>query len=397
MAIKYKVLAEHYRRDPAGAAAQLQESFKAKDVRPTEFDLGRLFEEMFGWQEFNACRRKEQLANEVFQRFSETADGAVTTAAFQNISGQIVYTTVLDAYMAEEFVFSQLIPNTPTQFLDGEKIAGITEIGDEAAVRNETDPYTLAGVGEDWVFTPPLKDRGMIVPVTWEAIFADRTGKLLERAGDVGKWMGVNKEKRAIDCVIDGNTTAHRYNWRGTVIASYGDNSGTHTWDNLAATNGLTDWVNMDAALQVFNGLTDPYTGEPILMDPKQIIVTKSKERTAERILRATDIQVTTPGYATSGNPTKTSVANPYNGTVALTTSRLFGARVTAASGLATDWYLGDIGKYAKYMQAEPIAVVSAPPNNPDEFHRRIVQQYRVNERGAFVVVQPRAIVKSTA
>jgi hypothetical protein len=40
---------------------------------------------------------------------------------------------------------------------------------------------------------------------------------------------------------------------------------------------------------------------------------------------------------------------------------------------------------------------VQAPSNNQDEFHRRIVQQYRVNERGAYVVVQPRAAVKCTA
>jgi hypothetical protein len=82
-------------------------------------------------------------------------------------------------------------------------------------------------------------DRGGIVSVTWEAVFNDRTGQLLDRCGDVGYWaIGYPEEVAAIDCLIDENVTNHRYNWRGTVIASYGDNSGSHTWDNLDALVG---------------------------------------------------------------------------------------------------------------------------------------------------------------
>lgn len=395
MGIRYDELLKHFRADPGAAARELRESFAKKEVRPKDFDMGRLFEAAFGWQEFAGCRDRKQLATEVMGRALKESTGAVTTAAFQNISGQIVYSAVLDAYEAEDFVFSKLIPEevVTNGTLDGEKIAGITEIGDEAAVRNETDPYAIAGVGEDWIFAPAVKDRGFIVPVTWEAIFADRTGKLLERCGDVGKWMGYNREVRAIDCFVDENATAHRYNWRGTVIASYGDNSGSHTWDNLAASNAIVDWTNINTAEQVFNGLTDPYTGAPILVDPKHLVVTKQNEQTARRIISATEIRVATPGYATSGNPTLTNMANPYGNKYQLVTSRLLAQR-TATD---TDWWIADITKYAKYRVAEKMNVQQAPPNNPDEFHRRIVQQFRVNERGAYYVVNPRYSVKSSA
>lgn len=391
--IKYAELVRHFRTDADAAGRELRESLERKEFRPKEFnDLGALFEECFGWEAYKACRSRKMLANDVFESALKESQGAVSTAAFQNISGQIVYSAVLEAYQSEEFAFTKLIPEVQTQFLDGEKIAGITEIGDEAAVRNESDPYKLAGVGEDWIFTPAVKDRGMIVPVTWEAIFADRTGVLLERCGDVGKWGGVNREKRAIDCCVDENTTAHRYNWRGTVIASYGDNSGSHTWDNLAASNGLVDWTDIDAAEQVFNAITDPYTGEPVMIEPRYLTVTKQREQVARRILSATEIRVATPGYATSSNPTLTNMANPYQNKYELLTSRLLAARMATD----TSWFLADWSKYAKYMVAEKMNVVQAPSNSHEEFHRRIVQQYRVNERGAYVVVQPRAAVKCT-
>ena len=393
MGINYRNLVEHYRRNDSGASDRmLRESLAEKSVDFRDFELGRLFEECYGASEFNQCRRdKQYLASNVMLRHLQESTGAVNTSAFLNITGQIVYSAILDKYESEDFVFTKLIPETPTQFLDGEKIAGLTEIGDEVAVRDEQMPYALAGIGENWVFTPPVKDRGLIVPVTWEAIFADRTGKLLEYCGDVGKWSGTNREKRAIDCVIDENTTAHRYNWRGTTIATYGDNSGSHTWDNLSASNTLLDWTSINIAEQVFNGLVDPFTGEPIVVDPKHLVVTKQNEYTALRILNATEIRVATPGYATSGNPTETLASNPVR-KYQLVTSRLLAARMATD----TTWYTGDVGKAFRYMVAEKMQVVQAPPNNIHEFERRIVQQYRVNERGAYTTLEPRAVVKCT-
>lgn len=414
MGVNYEKLVGSFRRDFNTAARSLAESFKAKEFRPRDFDFGRLWEACFGFNEFRAVREHKSTPGEVYARnkvlhFEKGSDGlqllseevlresggAVSTASFQNISGQIVYTSILEPYQDEEFVFSKLIPEEQITngTLDGEKIAGINPIGDEIMVRRERDPYAIAGVSEDWIFAPAVIDRGLIVPVTWEAVFADRTGKLLEYCSEVGTEMARNKEKRAIDCVIDENTTAHRYNWRGTTIATYGDNSGTHTWDNLAASNALVDWTDLDAAEQVFNGLVHPYTGEPIVVEAKHLIVTKQLEQTANRILSATELRVATPGYATSNNPTQTNVANPYRNKYQVVTSRLLAAR------LATDtsWFIGDVSKAFRYRVAEKMNVQTAPSGNEADFNRRIVQQYRVNENGAYYTRQPRAMVTCQA
>ncbi len=389
----YAELVKHYAADPTDCVRLLKESFDARQRTADEFDFGRLFEECYGHEQFRACKQNRREASDVIGRNLVEGPGGVGTSNFLNITGQIVYSAVLEKYQLPDFRFTALIPTVSTQFLDGEKMAGVTQIGDEAQVRDEFAPYVEAGVTEDWIFTPTLKDRGEIVSLTWEAVFADRTGQLLERAGAVGESLGINKEKRAIDCVIDENVTAHRYNWRGTVIASYGDNSGTHTWDNLEASNAFVDWTNIDKLDQLFYNMTDPYTGEPFVQMAKHLIVPTRLMKAGMRALTQTDIRVSTPGFPTSGNPTQTTTANPYANKVELISTPWIEAR----QGTKTSWYYGDVTRYASYMQAEPLNVMQAAPNNTKEFENRIVSRFRANERGAYVVRQPRAMTKATA
>ena len=374
----------------------LSEGFRSRQYKPEDFDLGRLWEACFGWESFRQCRAsREPLANLTFQ---ESA-GAVATSSFSHITKQIIYSTFMEVLMSEDYPFQNLIPTVPTEF-NGERIPGITQLGDVVAVRGETEAYPLAGVTEDYIDTPPTKDRGLIVPVTKEAIFFNRTGSLLlERVRDVARAAAINKEKRAIDAVIDENAGAvsasnggHRYHWRGDSIATYGDNTGTHSWDNLTASNALVDWTDLDAAEQTLNTITDPHTGEPVEIEPTHLIVTKQLEQTARRIISATEIRVATPGYATSGNPTQTIMSNPYANKYQVLSTRLLAAR------LATDtsWFLANFRAW-RYMENWPTEVMQAPSNSHDEFHRNIVQQYRVSERGAYTTVEPRLAHKSTA
>lgn len=358
--------------------------------------MAKVFEACFSpeaWQRLRGMGAREAMGQGLIRTLTE-AEGAVSTSAFLNITGQIVYSWVMDPLPGEEdFPFTSLIPEVgPVVTLQEEKVPGLTQLGDVMQPRPEGDPYALAGFGEDWINRPAILDRGFIVPITWEAVFEDKTGKIQETTQRNGYWARINKEKRAIDCVIDENTTAHRYKWRGVTIPSYGDNSGTHSWDNLTASNALVDWTDIDNANQTFNALTDPYTGEPLNVMPKHIVATMGLQQSALRILSATEIRVTTPGYATSGNPTQTVRDNPYRNYLQLVTSRLLAARLATD----TDWFVGDITAYARYFWAEKMETLQAPPDHPDNFHRRIVQQYRVNERGEYCVVQPRAMQKST-
>ena len=320
------------------------------------------------------------------------AAGAIDTALFSNITGQVVYSRILQAFAAEEYVFSRIVPNIPTQF-NGEKIAGISRIGDEAQVVPEGRPYPLVGVSEDYIQTPQTLKRGMIDALTREAVFFDRTGVLLSRCGEVGEFLGLNKEKRLIDAVIDQNVATHRYNWKGTTYATF---QATSPWVNVIASgNTLTDWTSVDAAEQILAAIKDPWTGEPIMVQPKDLIVTRGKLYTARRIVTATEIAVVTPGFATSGSPTKTMTPNPIQG-YRVISSQLLGARMALASEPATDWFIGDVARAVNYMENFPLTVVQAPTNSEAEFQRDIVMQWKASERGAAAVVEPRVLVRSS-
>jgi hypothetical protein len=370
----------------------LRAAIESKQLKPTDFDFGKLFIESFGLHEFWACKTGKSSAQEVFQRVAE-GDAGVTTAAFQNISGQILYSAARVGYENEEFVFAKLIPEDPAIILDGEKIPGITDVGNAAAVRKENDPYVEMGFGEDWIFTPPVPDIGGILSLTWEAVFNDRTGDVMGKAQNGGYSIGLNEEIAAIDAFVDENVTAHRYNWRSAgQIATYGDNSGTHTWDNLAASNTLVDWTDLDTAEQVANAIVNPFTGLPILTEMVDLVVTKQNEQTANRIVSATEIRVATPGFATSSNPSVAHQKNPYLNKYTVRTSRLLAQRMATD----THWFLANIGKMILRKVAEPLSTVREPSNSKDDFERRVVARFRSNKRFAHVVREPRLAIKST-
>lgn len=373
-------------RNPRRFFEDFGAALRAKEIKPSEFSIRRLFEEFVeGGREIADSWNPRQTGGVNLLE----AGSAVDTSAFSNITGQIVYSEILQKMEMEEMVFSGMIPTTPTQF-NGEKIAGIGRIGDEAEIVGEAQVYPTVGVNEDWIETPQTTKRGMIVPVTKEAIFFDRTGILLERCREVGEWIAVNKEKRAIDCVIDENSTVHRYKWKGTSYATYQSST---PWDNVTASNALVDWTDIDAAEQTLNGILDPHTGEPVVVNATDLVVVKALEPLANYIMNATEINRNIGGYATSGNLTREVGGNPYRNKYRVVTSRLL------ASRLATDthWFLGNIAKQARYMENWPLTVVQAPSNSEAEFQQDIVQRFKASERGAYATIEPRVTTQCTA
>lgn len=398
-AIKARELARMLADPSIGVAKtyqHLNEALATRKLRPEDFSIRDLAEELIpsGREFVRACGPGKSGGINLLE-----AGTAVSTAQFSNITGQVVFAKVKDAFEGEEFVFSRLVETIPTRSASGEVIPGIGAIGDEAEVVAEGNSYPLVGMNEDYVSTPAPVKRGMIVPVTKECIHFDRTGLILRRAGEVGQFLGLNKEKRIIDSVIDENSTAHRYRWRGTVIATYGDNSGTHTWDNLAASNALVDWTQVDVAELLLANMLDPNTGEPILVMADTLIVTPQLLHVALRVLNATEIRLAAGGYATSGNLSTTVAPNSvgrvpgYSPAYNVLSSRLLPARMATD----TTWYLGNPRRAFAYMEAWPITVSQAPDNSEADFTQDIALRFKASEMGAAATLEPRFMVKNTA
>ena len=322
--------------------------------------------------------------------FIQEAGDAVDVTAFSNITGQIIYSKIMEAYQREEFVVSRLVETIPTRF-DGEKIAGITGITDDIQEIRPGMPYPALGFGEDYIETPSTTKRGFIVPVTKEAIFFDRTHQILSRASEVGEILGLNKEKRLLDQVIGA---ANTYNWKGTTYNTYQTSA---PWVNVLSTNTLVDWTNVDAVEQVFANILDPNTGEPVLVSANQILVCPQYHAAAMRVFNAALIDYTTPGGPSRTRVDAHSILRQR--TYQVEESRLMYRRLLAASVSSPEktWFLGDFKKAFAYMENWPITVTQAVQNSEAEFTQDVVVRFKASERGAAAVLNPRYIVMSTA
>lgn len=327
-------------------------------------------------------------SSEQFMRVMESVD----TAAFANISGQLLFTRIMDEYRNPAFIGDRLVEVVPTDF-KSEKYPGISDIGDEAEIVNEDAGYPTAGVTEEWVTTPETSKRGLIVEVTREAIFFDRTGVLMARAGNVGKSLGINREKRILQAAL-GIVNSYTRNG-STVIATYGDNSGTHDWDNLIASNALSDWTDVENALNAYDAVTDPNTGEPIVVMPNQLVVPTALSFTAQRIVGATELRTLTNSVTTTIGPNPLAGTRP-GGTQAQY-EILSNQWVASIVGNSTTWFTGDFRGGLKYMQNWPITNVVAPRNSEREFTHDVIFRTKSSEMGVPAWIQPRFVNKNTA
>lgn len=385
MTLQYRELKRRYELDGAAqTVTHLSEAISEGHLRPEDFSIRDLAEALVPdgreWVRMLDPRSAGSVP------LLEANDG-VDVSAFLNITGQVIYSKIMEAYNQEAFVVSKLVDTIPTR-LDGEKIPGIGRVADSIDEVGPGMPYPHLGFSEDYIETPSTTKRGFIVPVTKEAVFFDRTHLIFSRAAEVGEILGINKEKRLIDLVIG---VTNNYNWKGT---SYNTYQTSTPWVNTLATNELVDWTNVDKAEQLFAEMSDPNTGEPVLIRGTTVLVTPAYRHAAHRVFQAAELTFTAAGAATA-----TVTANPLSG-YRVVDSRLVFRRIVA-SGVASAtakkwWFVGDFRRAFAYMENWPITVTQAPLGSEAEFASDIVLRFKASERGAAAVLNPRYVVKNT-
>ena len=353
--IKAKNLARDLRLDARRTMADLQEAFElgregeSGGIVSEDFSIRDLATNLLHFREGGG----DAIGGHTDEIFSPSDPGvfveamsAIDSTAFANITGQLIVNSVMQGYQGEEFVATRLIPDMPTK-LDGEKIPGISPLKAPADARadglivREGEEYPKYGIGETYLTTPSTTKRGLGTAVTKEAVFFDRTSLVLQRAGDVGMHLGLNKEKRLLNMIIGAT---NNYNRNGTAFDTYSSEI-SGGWINHRDWNALTDWTDVDKAEELFTEMLDPDTSEPILIGGRTIFACPQKRMTVGRILTATETRSGTGNVVIAGNPLSSMG-------LGFETSRLLYARLRAADGmgLAADsakdyWFYGDFAR----------------------------------------------------
>lgn len=319
----------------------------------------------------------------------QEAGSSVNTGAFSNVIGQMAYQTVLDEFTKPNYLADKLVTVEPASTQFQEIVPGVAGLGDVAEIVGEGQPYPLVGTSEEWITIPKKDKRGAIVPVTKEIVNEDKTGLFLSRVSAVAESMAVNYEKEILD-LVTGVTSTYSRNG-GPIQATYADTHTQGDFDNLVASNALADYSDIDAVVQAFNAITDPNTGEPVMLSqPYDLIVPQALELTARLLASASSIEVGADSatYRTiNSNPFPQGswlnlLSNPY---------------VSSRSGSSTTWFMGNSKKAFSYRELWPISTEQAAPNSPEAFYSDIALAFKVSRFGKGYVREPRYMVKCTA
>lgn len=405
-AIKYKALKHLYESMGAPAAERhLTEALQEGQLRPEDFSIYELAKATLGHEFIDLCSPSSG-PNDGVTRMMEAAGDGVDVTAFRNITGQIVYSKIMQGFEAAEKAGSALVATIPTK-LDGEKIPGVTWDNDGVDIDEVHPgmPYERAGLVEEYVETPPTKKYGKIVPVTKEAIFFDRTALVLQRAGEVGEWLGVRKEEILIDMIsgYGGGSSptfamGGKWKFKGSEYAVYETNTvdfSSYFYINQI-TDVLSDYTDLDAAMLKYGEMQDPNTRKPIIVAPQlTLLVPPALHPTARTIANATELRVTT------GSSIQTLFTNPFGSSINVVESRYLFRRLidngsVSAANARKHWFLGDFSKAFAWMENWPVTPSQAPPNAEAEFDRDIVAQFKASMRGAPAVLKPHYVMRCT-
>lgn len=374
------------------AAIELSQAANSSTIPIEEFSIKELAEALIpNGDEF--VRRCDPRNHKTSIDLRE-AQGYLDTTVFSKLTSQLLFNRVRDRFNDPIFTMSQLVETIPSRLAE-ERFPGVADPVDNASgtvLEGEPIPHTT--MDDDEVSSAKTEKRALIVAVTKEAVFFDRTAQLMARAAKVGTTLGRRKEKQ-INKTIWDVTGSKGFIYNGTTYSIYYTSGGFGAVNKLNG-NELLTWDDIDESHQLFVGMKDPITGESVEVTPRHIVVMPAKAMLANTILRAITVSSVGP---TAARATTTVASNPVSGLDVYTT--VHGYNEVVASGVsAADarkyWLHGDITEAFGYIENWPITVSRSPDNSDADFYQDVVFAVKASERGVPICKNPWAVVLNT-
>ena len=378
----------------------IQEGIENKDFGPYDFSLRDMAEQLIpSGHEF--VNRLDPRRKSVMEDVS-----AVDTSAFSSINRQILFSAINEAMQLETLIGDFLCTTMPSSLQEDEIIPGITvDADDNLGEIGEGQAYPLAGLAEEKVRIPRAEKHGKILGITKEAIIGDKTGILIERGRSLGNSLAIRREKAIIDVVIGG---VNPYVRNDLARNTYANIAGTSYFDNII-TDILTNYTDIQAAAALWNAMSEPNIGEPLMHDPDTLIVCPTLSWTAGAILTDTGVQLgqmvarATPPV---GSDIQSSGGNRIPWNLTLRTNEWVTRRLihhTGNGGLTSNtrdlaeahWFIGKPTKAFIWKEIWPLTVEEAPNNNEAMFTSDIAVRFKVSYKGIGGVREPRYMIRS--
>ena len=317
----------------------------------------------------------------------------IGTTAFLKVTGELIGNKVIESYDIVTGVADQLVENLPTKFRTN-NYPGFDSLQASTQV-DEGQPFDQLGFQEKFVGSNDTHKYGGIVALTKEAIFHDQTDMLILRASQVGRDLKYLWEKLVIDSVQDfdkGGTANLEFLPNGAAEALYRTSTGTNsTTVNKAATNGLGDYTNIDAAIQVFIGMRDETSQAIPVPSPLTLLVPEALMDVASVILNPISIHLNNDGGSTFG--TQVGMGG---GLHAVRSVQSVLSSVHLDAKAAGTWYLGNFQRQFKWREHWPLSVETGDNKLDAFFLRDIAFAIKASFYGGMLVLDDKYVVQST-
>ena len=370
---------------------------ESRELRPEQCSLRALYDGLVGDDGRKLMQGARYIAD---VDVMEDGGSSIVPSAFSNVSAYnaaalgLLEAKFLEVYNRPSFIADQLAEVIPTDKIQ-ERFIGVSTVGDVAEERKPGDRHLRINLSERYVTTPTNVNRAVGVDVTREAVMFDRTRELLTQAEKSAEALALRKEYIVLDTFLG---IANTYTYNGVNYNTYGTSG---NWVNTQS-NPLADWTQVNAALQLFSAMTDQETGQPVDIEPRDILTMPSGYLTARGILRYTEIQRRTESLAEVGIG-----ANPLGdfqfNLVGSPTYPYAMRRATASDGLNLSaanaqkfWWIGDFKRAFVYTQCLPLTIQRATATDYEMADRGLIFSMFADEMGACGVRDPRYVVMNT-
>jgi hypothetical protein len=391
----FRTLCESHKETPTQLIEVTKQAFNEKALAPDDFAKPGVFRGLaesllgFGWQDVIRKRNQNPLIQE-----------AVSLTAFNGITNQIFFTTVMDTWNTAPRILSSRVRTIPSK-LSVEKIPIPGLSSSYGYDINENEPYPEDTFGRHWIETPRSAKNGKIIRLTMEAVFFDRAGFVLESARDLARQVAESIELRIAACLagvtisLDGKSfNGNTWKWckpNETSATAYNTYQTTATGAGINFQTGqtLADEVDVNELFLLATAMTHPDTAQPagFASELQELIVTPWKGREARLIMGA--IEVREPNSTTRMTIAKRSIPMYEVIESVHLYSALTNSGVSAAN--AKDYYfLTNLNKGIAYIQNNPINVEQQSIAGSDKaFENDLVWSGRVTEMGQAAVMSP--------